>query len=751
MHGRPAVAGSGDGLCDPVVSTAASCVVTGTHTLGDPASLEFSAPDVQILGTITVTPGGRCAAASDTACASDADCGSGDSCLRPATLALTAPGSLTVGRRGVLLATSTALAGDRTGPPGGTITLAAGSILVQGVVRVAATRVAGTAPPGVSPAPAAGSGGSIRIHSAQSFALDDAGILDATSAGGCGGSIDNGPLQTDTILLAGSVLVGAASRGGAVTIAATGPVTLAGPIDTANTSGSPSRASCPTNLDAGAGDVDITAGRIEIVEKGQIRASGKEGGGGSVTLTTRGDVLIDSVRPTVIDLFGGNSSSISTGGELDVSTTGGDVTVVHGEIDVSGSGHSDAGTFVIAARGENRCAASGVPCERASDCGASVQCIAVGGSVRVDPPISGRGGTGVGFGCFLCEISATGAVQLAGPIDVGGGNSGGGGGSLEVRGGGDVTIGPGAFTSSGADGDELTFRAGVASGSVGVTGGTLRVLDGTQLRADGAASDGISGLVQLTGCDVEIGQDVRMTSVGGVNGDGIGVTIEAHEGLRVDDGVTLVSNPFGNVTLHYRTTLDLAATSVREADTVEVALVPELAPCARCGNGRVEQLEGCDGPGSCPRPGDVCVPAGAVDACTCQDTCGTVPGIQAGERCDGPDLDGATCTSQGFAGGTLACTPDCDFDTSACIVTLCGDGVVSGGELCDPGGIGGAGPDLAGHSCVEQGFAGGTLVCGPVCQLLLEPHCSFTLVRDCSTAGDCPDGETCVGGRYARV
>src|SRR5262249_58681006 len=108
-----------------------------------------------------------------------------------------------------------------------------------------------------------------------------------------------------------------------------------------------------------------TAGRIDIVQKGQIRASGKEGGGGSVTLNTRGDVLIDSVRPTAIDLFGGNSSSISTGGELDVTTTGGDVTVLHGEIDVSGSGHSDAGTFVIAARGENRCATSGAPCERA--------------------------------------------------------------------------------------------------------------------------------------------------------------------------------------------------------------------------------------------------------------------------------------------------------------------------------------------------------------------------------------------------
>src|SRR5262249_61184340 len=115
--------------------------------------------------------------------------------------------------------------------------VAAGWFPGRGAGGEGATGVGGPGRPGGSPAPAAGSGGSIRIHSAQSFALDDAGILDATSAGGCGGSIDIGPLETDTILLAGSILVGAASRGGGVTIAATGPVTLAGPIHKRHTTG----------------------------------------------------------------------------------------------------------------------------------------------------------------------------------------------------------------------------------------------------------------------------------------------------------------------------------------------------------------------------------------------------------------------------------------------------------------------------------------------------------------------------------
>jgi hypothetical protein len=38
-----------------------------------------------------------------------------------------------------------------------------------------------------------------------------------------------------------------------------------------------------------------------------------------------------------------------------------------------------------------------------------------------------------------------------------------------------------------------------------------------------------------------------------------------------------------------------------------------------------------------------------------------------GEQCDGADLGGETCASRGFrAGGTLACSPSCEPDTSGC-------------------------------------------------------------------------------------
>ena len=44
------------------------------------------------------------------------------------------------------------------------------------------------------------------------------------------------------------------------------------------------------------------------------------------------------------------------------------------------------------------------------------------------------------------------------------------------------------------------------------------------------------------------------------------------------------------------------------------------------------------------------------------------------EACDGTDLAGQTCTDQGFDGGTLACARDCTFDTAAC--------VTYGGDCC---------------------------------------------------------------------
>ena len=52
---------------------------------------------------------------------------------------------------------------------------------------------------------------------------------------------------------------------------------------------------------------------------------------------------------------------------------------------------------------------------------------------------------------------------------------------------------------------------------------------------------------------------------------------------------------------------------------------------------------------------------------------------ESGESCDGSDLGGASCTSQGFSSGILSCTASCTFNTNSCSTTSSGGGGGGGG------------------------------------------------------------------------
>ena len=78
-----------------------------------------------------------------------------------------------------------------------------------------------------------------------------------------------------------------------------------------------------------------------------------------------------------------------------------------------------------------------------------------------------------------------------------------------------------------------------------------------------------------------------------------------------------------------------------------LVLLLAAMPLAGCGD---NDNGGNDGGGSGARCGN-----GVVD--------------QSSEQCDGTDLDGATCASLGFSGGTLSCNGSCRYSTSACTGT----------------------------------------------------------------------------------
>ena len=189
--------------------------------------------------------------------------------------------------------------------------------------------------------------------------------------------------------------------------------------------------------------------------------------------------------------------------------------------------------------------------------------------------------------------------------------------------------------------------------------------------------------------------------------------------------------------------LSLSLASACEVDT----------PKPRCGDGRAQAGEECDGADVLGR---TCISSGFYGGeLACNDECQLVyTGCAAAgscgdeviqdafaELCDGTTLGGATCESLGHAGGELACASDCTFDISGCAV--CGDGAVGTPfEDCD-------GDDLQGSSCETLGYYGGTLACDP-------QTCAYD-VTDCAAYGRCGDNqiqsnrESCDGPDFGEV
>jgi len=108
--------------------------------------------------------------------------------------------------------------------------------------------------------------------------------------------------------------------------------------------------------------------------------------------------------------------------------------------------------------------------------------------------------------------------------------------------------------------------------------------------------------------------------------------------------------------------------------------------------------------------------------------------IEGAEVCDGTALGTATCVTEGFESGTLACNTGCTgYDTSACVGPNedCGNNVIDDAEVCD-------GTALGTATCETQGFDGGTLACNAGCTAFVTTGCTNEQVgpeiRECGAA-----------------
>lgn len=173
----------------------------------------------------------------------------------------------------------------------------------------------------------------------------------------------------------------------------------------------------------------------------------------------------------------------------------------------------------------------------------------------------------------------------------------------------------------------------------------------------------------------------------------------------------------------------------------------DVLPDPECGNGIPESGEDCEP----DLPGQSCLLAGFTGGTlgcteTCQwdtsecTTCGN-EAVEVGETCDGSNLDGLSCESEGYLAGELSCSDDClSVDASAC--NNCGNGMVDFDEPCD-------GMDLGGTSCSSLGYLTDNLpVCNETCDYFDTSGCGGVECGfDPEPVGPCaPECDDCVEG-----
>lgn len=112
--------------------------------------------------------------------------------------------------------------------------------------------------------------------------------------------------------------------------------------------------------------------------------------------------------------------------------------------------------------------------------------------------------------------------------------------------------------------------------------------------------------------------------------------------------------------------------------------------------------------------------------------------ISGDEVCDGGELGGQSCSGLGFDCGSLACNETCDgFDTVGCVSMACGNSLIECAEVCD-------GTDLGGEDCISRGYPGGELACNGSCDGFDVSGCTQGEVCGNGWCAGAAAGEDCV-------
>ena len=481
-------------------------------------------------------------------------------------------------------------------------------------------------------------GASIKVMTTGDIRVETGGNGDGTvdvSAGFNPGEIDL--IAHGNITIGGSLGSNASNNqgsGGVINVTADGNVSIAGPISAkagllglggeifAQAGGTLTTGALVRADGGDGGDIELDSLNGDVTTGADVNASagGTFGDGGTVTVlagrnaTVNGNFLLPAAGS---DLEGGG-----TGGDVDVEGTAGTV-AINGDIDSSGaSPDGDAGEVDIVA---------GLDYTQA-------------GTVFDQ----GNGSDSCG-GFILAGVGR--AFSLSGDMDVSGGFCGG---DLEVD---------SASASLGLSA-EMSADAGQDAGTVTIF--AQQITNTGKMHATATATGGIAGIVQLSGCTLNVPSGASIKS-DGANGENL---LQASGQLTI--GGALSSRPSGHNRFEYRDMSPILQGSATIQPTqdcapakgCQVTTLPACAASAVCGNNIVEFGEQCDDGNTTPCDG--CSP-------TCRlEGCGNGV-IECGEECDdglanGAPGDPCDTTCHAVQGANTAFIPGAHHGRDGCML-----------------------------------------------------------------------------------